>query len=227
MLRSADCCGASSSSSASEPLRSARPRPRPGRCRWPRPLRRRPPAAPPASSERKGPETAQSKPPAPGQVEVDEEAAERALDFTLVQQGRASAAGRPRRIHAELHLYPADRRFSDRRERRRHAMLVEQDVRRNEFEFPAASGSACRSIRRSSSASPTIWSTSRRSTGPTAASSRNRRTTGQGLGDVRRARQDRAAGEELVARRDPAAHWDTGTGERRTTMSPWMAVSRH
>ena len=32
-------------------------------------------------------ETAQQQAPAPGQVEVDEEAAERALDLTLVQEG--------------------------------------------------------------------------------------------------------------------------------------------
>jgi hypothetical protein len=45
------------------------------------------PASPPAPRGPNHPETTQSQAPAPGRVEVDEEEGERALDFTLVEQG--------------------------------------------------------------------------------------------------------------------------------------------
>jgi hypothetical protein len=79
-------------------------------------------------------ETAQSQVPAPGQVEVDEEAAERALDFTLVQQG--------------VLLLPFGRNqftpsFTYSRQTGDfpvvvNGQLAEEDVRRNEFEFLAS-----------------------------------------------------------------------------------------
>jgi hypothetical protein len=76
-------------------------------------------------------ETAQTEAPAPGQVEVDDEAVERALDFTLVEQGAL--------------LLPAGRaeitpRFSYTRRTGDFPAVVngqvaERDLRRNEFDF--------------------------------------------------------------------------------------------
>jgi hypothetical protein len=82
-------------------------------------------------------ETAQRQTPAPGQVEVDEEAAERALDFTLTQEGAL--------------LLPLGRAeftpgFTYTRRTNDFPVVVdpgganllgEQEVRRNEFEFDA------------------------------------------------------------------------------------------
>jgi Putative MetA-pathway of phenol degradation len=78
--------------------------------------------------------TAQQQAPAPGQVEVDEEAAERALDFTLVQEGALL-----------LPLGQAEFTPSFTYTRRTgdfpvvlDGLLAEEDVRRNEFEFLAS-----------------------------------------------------------------------------------------
>lgn len=88
----------------------------------------------PAAGEPEEPqrrETAQTAAPAPGQVEVDEEAVERALDFTLVQEGAL--------------LLPAGRaeitpRFAYTRRTGDFPVIVngllgEREVRRNEFDF--------------------------------------------------------------------------------------------
>jgi hypothetical protein len=83
-------------------------------------------------------ETAQSQAPAPGQVEVDEEAAERALDFTLVQEGalllpfgRAeftpSFTYTRRANDFPVVLGPAG-----------NQVIAEEEVRRNEFNFFAS-----------------------------------------------------------------------------------------
>jgi hypothetical protein len=80
---------------------------------------------------------AQAETPAPGQVEVDEEAVERALDFTLVQQGAlllpvGTAEFTPsftytrRTTDFPVFLGPAG-----------NQVIAEQEVRRNEFEFAA------------------------------------------------------------------------------------------
>ena len=88
-----------------------------------------PGAAPSSQPERR--ETAQAEAPEPGRVEVDEEEVERALDFTLVEQGAL--------------LLPAGRaeitpRFAYTRRTGDFPVLVngllgEREVRRNEFDF--------------------------------------------------------------------------------------------
>ena len=81
------------------------------------------------------PDTAQVDAPAPGQVEVDEEAVDRALDFTLVQQGALLLpAGRAEftpsfaytRRTGDFPVFVTDNG---------NQFLGEQDVRRNEFQF--------------------------------------------------------------------------------------------
>jgi hypothetical protein len=80
-------------------------------------------------------ETAQQQAPAPGQVEVDEEAVERALEFTLVQEGAlllplGQAEFTPSFTYTRrTNDFPV---FVDSGQ-----FLGEQDARRNEFEFAA------------------------------------------------------------------------------------------
>jgi hypothetical protein len=83
-------------------------------------------------------ETAQTEAPAPGQFEVDEEAAERALDFTLVEEGA---------LLLPLGRAQVTPSFTYTRETgdfpvvvnpgSANPLLGEEDVRRNEFEFAA------------------------------------------------------------------------------------------
>jgi hypothetical protein len=82
-------------------------------------------------------ETAQAATPAPGQFEVDEEAAERALDFTLVEEGA---------LLLPLGRAQVTPSFTYTRETGDFPVVVdpgganllgEQEVRRNEFEFAA------------------------------------------------------------------------------------------
>jgi hypothetical protein len=83
-------------------------------------------------------ETAQQQAPAPGQVEVDEEAAERALEFTLVQQGALllpfgsnqftpSFSYTHQTVDFPVVLGPPG-----------NQRIAEQKVRRNEFDFFAS-----------------------------------------------------------------------------------------
>ncbi len=95
-----------------------------------------------AASQGQGPEsretperqqTAQQQAPAPGQVEIDEEAAERALEFTLVQQGALLLPlGR-----AEFTPSFTYTRRTDDFPVFLGQVIGEQEVRRNEFEFSA------------------------------------------------------------------------------------------
>jgi hypothetical protein len=84
-----------------------------------------------------GRETAQREAPAPGQVEVDEEAAERALEFTLVQQGALLLPfGRAEFTPG----FTYTRRTSDFPVvlgQPGNQVVGEQEVRRNEFDFSA------------------------------------------------------------------------------------------
>jgi Putative MetA-pathway of phenol degradation len=79
-------------------------------------------------------ETAQSQAPAPGQVEVDEEAAERALEVTLVQQGAlllpfGSAQFTPSFTYTrQTGDFPVIS----------NGLIAEREVRRNEFDFFAS-----------------------------------------------------------------------------------------
>jgi hypothetical protein len=77
-------------------------------------------------------ETAQSQAPAPGQVEVEEEEVDRALDFTLVQEGALLLpAGR-----AEVTpRFSYTRRTNDFPTIVNGNLLGEREVRRNEFDF--------------------------------------------------------------------------------------------
>ena len=82
-------------------------------------------------------ETAQQQAPAPGQVEVDEEAAERALDFTLVQEGALLlpfGSSRSSRRASPIPAGPAIFRSSW----IPGPVVGEEEVRRNEFEFLAS-----------------------------------------------------------------------------------------
>jgi outer membrane putative beta-barrel porin/alpha-amylase len=79
-------------------------------------------------------ETAQQQAPAPGQVEVDEEAAERALDFTLVQQGVLLL---PFGRNQFTPSFTYTRRTGD-FPVVVNGQVAEEDVRRNEFAFLAS-----------------------------------------------------------------------------------------
>jgi hypothetical protein len=90
-------------------------------------------AAPPSATGRR--ETAQATTPPPGQMEVDEEAAERALDFTLVEEGalllpvgRVQVTPSFTYTRQEPGDFPVVVGAN---------LLGEQEVRRNEFEFAA------------------------------------------------------------------------------------------
>ena len=159
-------------------------------------------------------ETAQAEAPAPGQFEVDEEAAERALDFTLVEEGalllpfgRAEVTPsftytrRTDDFPVVVNLDQSARRAGGAAERVR---VLAESAGRVSLEFPARARGC-----------PTILSTSRSSQG------RRRRgpaivpngpRPGRLLG---RARQDGAAGERTGGRTwSCGSNWDTGTGER-------------
>src|SRR5690606_6793619 len=90
---------------------------------------------PPRTHEENAPiETAQAETPAPGQVEIDEEAAERALDFTLVEQGALLLpAGRVEFTPS----FTYTRRTIDFPAVVAPNVLGEEELRRNEFEFGA------------------------------------------------------------------------------------------
>jgi hypothetical protein len=83
-------------------------------------------------------ETAQAEAPAPGQVTVDEEAAERALDFTLVQEGAlllpfGRAEFTPSFTYTRQTVdFPVVIGPSG------NQVIAEEEVRRNEFEFFAS-----------------------------------------------------------------------------------------
>ena len=82
-------------------------------------------------------ETAQQQAPAPGQVEVDEEAAERALEFTLVQQGALLLPfGRAEFTPGFTYTRRTDD-FPVVLGQPGNQVVGEQEVRRNEFEFSA------------------------------------------------------------------------------------------
>jgi hypothetical protein len=82
-------------------------------------------------------ETAQQQAPAPGQVEVDEEAAERALDFTLVQEGALLLPFGRAEFTPSFTYTRQTNDFPVVVDPGGANLLGEQEVRRNEFEFDA------------------------------------------------------------------------------------------
>jgi hypothetical protein len=83
-------------------------------------------------------ETAQAEAPAPGQFEVDEEAAERALDFTLVEEGALLLPlGRAQVTPSFTYTRDETGDFPVVVDPGGANLLGEQEVRRNEFEFAA------------------------------------------------------------------------------------------
>ncbi len=82
-------------------------------------------------------ETAQGEAPAPGQVEVDEEAVERALDFTLVQEGALLLPLGQAEFTPSFTYTRRTTDFPDIVDPGGANLLGEQEVRRNEFEFAA------------------------------------------------------------------------------------------
>jgi hypothetical protein len=96
------------------------------------------PVGPPASTKPERRERAQSQAPAPGQIEVDEEAAERALDFTLVQEGALLLPfGRAEFTPSFTYTRRTDD-FPIILGPPGAQVVAEQEVRRNEFEFFAS-----------------------------------------------------------------------------------------
>jgi hypothetical protein len=82
-------------------------------------------------------DTAQGQAPAPGQVEVDEEAAERALDFTLVQEGALLLPFGRAEFTPSFTYTRRTNDFPVVVDPGGANLLGEQEVRRNEFEFDA------------------------------------------------------------------------------------------
>jgi hypothetical protein len=95
------------------------------------------PAGPPAPREPSHPETTQSQAPAPGQFEVDEEAAERALEFTLVQQGALLLPFGRAEFTPSFTYTRRTNDFPVVLGQPGNQVVGEQEVRRNEFEFSA------------------------------------------------------------------------------------------
>jgi hypothetical protein len=83
-------------------------------------------------------ETAQGEVPAPGQVEVDEEAAERALEFTLVQQGALLLPLGRAEFTPSVTYTRRTGDFPVIVQSGGVNLLGEEDVKRNEFEFFAS-----------------------------------------------------------------------------------------
>jgi outer membrane putative beta-barrel porin/alpha-amylase len=96
-----------------------------------------PPATPPAPEERAPPQTAETKPHAPGQVEVNEEAAERALEFTLVQQGALLLPFGSNQFAPSFTYTRQTVDFPIVRGAPGNQVIGERNVRRNEFDFSA------------------------------------------------------------------------------------------
>jgi hypothetical protein len=125
----------------------AAPSSEPSGTSWAAPSRSAPPEPPsattgqgqdPASSrarERRG--TAQDQAPAPGQVEIDEEAVERALDFTLVQEGALLLPFGKAEFSPSFTYTRRTGDFPIVLDPGGANLLGEREVRRNEFEFAA------------------------------------------------------------------------------------------
>jgi len=92
-----------------------------------------PGAASPGEPERQ--ETAQATPPAPGQVEVDEEEVERALDFTLVEQGALLLPTGRAEFTPRFNYTRRTGDFPVFVDAAGTQLLGEREVRRNEFDF--------------------------------------------------------------------------------------------
>jgi Putative MetA-pathway of phenol degradation len=90
-------------------------------------------AASPGEPERQ--ETAQAAPPAAGQVEVDEEAAERALDFTLVEQGALLLPAGRVEVTPRFTYTRRTGDFPTIVDPGGRNLLGEREVRRNEFDL--------------------------------------------------------------------------------------------
>jgi hypothetical protein len=92
---------------------------------------------PESTGPREPRETAQQQPTAPGQVEVDEEAAERALEFTLVQQGALLLPFGRAEFTPGFSYTRRTNDFPAVLGQPGNQVVGEQEVRRNEFEFSA------------------------------------------------------------------------------------------
>ena len=92
-----------------------------------------PAAGTPGPDERQ--QTAQAPAPAPGQFEVDEEAAERALDFTLVQEGALLLPTGRVEVSPSFTYTRRTGDFPVVLGQPGNQVVAERDVRRNEFDF--------------------------------------------------------------------------------------------
>ena len=127
--------GATGSMPSSEPG-SRLGMPAAGTATLPPPAPQDPGAGPPSRPERQ--DIAQAPPPAPGQVEVDEEAVERALDFTLVEQGALLLPAGIAEVTPSFTYTRLTGDFPTVVETDGAQFVAERDVRRNEFDFFAS-----------------------------------------------------------------------------------------
>jgi hypothetical protein len=173
------------------------------------------PVGPPASRKPQRRESAQSQAPAPGQVVIDEEAAERALEFTLVQQGALLLPFGTAEFTPSFSYTRRTNDFPAVLGPPGNQVVGEQDVRRNEFEFFAdlLVGLPFDSqLELSIPYNLVEQSGVNRALGGAVNESSN---TGHGLGDfsvglAKTVMRERNWWPDVVLR----VNWDTGTGER-------------
>jgi Putative MetA-pathway of phenol degradation len=174
-----------------------------------------PPPAPPAPREPEGPKTAQTKPPAPGEVEVDQAAAERALEATLVQKGALLLPFGQAEVTPSFTYTRRTQNFPTVVNVPGGQALVEQDVRRNEFLFSGGLRVGLPLDSQLELALPynlVDQSVVKKSNGTAFQESSG---TGHGLGDfsvglAKTVVQEGAWWPDVILH----VNWDTGTGER-------------
>jgi hypothetical protein len=170
--------------------------------------------APPAPGER-APQTAETKAPAPGQVVVDQQAAERALEATLVQKGALLLPFGSAEFTPTFTYTRRSDSFPTVIDVPGGQAVIEQDVRRNEFEFLGSLRVGLpldSQIELSMPYNLVDQSVANKSNGAPFEQSSD---TGHGLGDVtvglaKTVLQEAHWWPDVILRVD----WDTGTGDK-------------
>ena len=164
-------------------------------------------------------DTAQGQAPAPGRVEVDEEAAERALDFTLVEEGALLLPlGRAQVTPSFTYTRDETGDFPVVVDPGGANLLGEQEVRRNEFEFAANLLVGLPLDSQLELGLPYNLVDQSIVTKVSGSEVQESSRTGQGLGDfsvglAKTVLRERNWLPDVVLR----VNWDTGTGERQNS----------